>query len=72
MDMFQQDEDGEMSAVVEDPNLDTSLTYDELVKDLIQEEKAYIRELNMIIKVCWVYVCLKKVDFFSDVLIIIV
>ncbi|XP_047480152.1 son of sevenless homolog 2-like [Penaeus chinensis] len=51
MDMFQQDEDGEMSAVVEDPNLDTSLTYDELVKDLIQEEKAYIRELNMIIKV---------------------
>lgn len=50
--MFQQDEDGEMSAVVEDPSLDTSLTYDELVKDLIQEEKAYIRELNMIIKVC--------------------
>lgn len=51
MDMFQQDEDNEMSGVVEEPNLDTSLTYDELVKDLIQEKKAYIRELNMIIKV---------------------
>nr|XP_045604246.1 son of sevenless homolog 2-like isoform X1 [Procambarus clarkii] len=51
MDMFQQDEDGEMSGVVEDTNLDTSITYDELVKDLIQEKKTYIRELNMIIKV---------------------
>lgn len=51
MDMFQQDEDGEMSGVVEEPNLDTSITYDELVKDLIQEKKSYIRELNMIIKV---------------------
>lgn len=51
MDMFQQDEDGDISAVVEEPNLDTSITYDELVKDLIQEKKTYIRELNMIIKV---------------------
>ncbi|KAK7074473.1 Son of sevenless 1 [Halocaridina rubra] len=51
MDMFQQDEDNEVSGVVEDPNLDTSLTYDELVKDLIQEQKTYIRDLNMIIKV---------------------
>lgn len=51
MDMFQQDEDGDISGVVEEPNLDTSITYDELVKDLIQEKKTYLRELNMIIKV---------------------
>lgn len=51
MDMFQQDEYGETSGQPEDPNVDISITFDELVKDLIQEKKAYIRELNMIIKV---------------------
>lgn len=51
MDMFQQDEYGESSGQSEDPNVDISITFDELVKDLIQEKKTYIRELNMIIKV---------------------
>ncbi|KAK3864097.1 hypothetical protein Pcinc_023177, partial [Petrolisthes cinctipes] len=51
MDMFQQDEEGELGGVGEEINVDTSITYDELVKDLIQEKKTYIRELNMIIKV---------------------
>ena len=51
MDMFQQDEYGESSGQPEDPNVDISITFDELVKDLIQEKKTYIRELNMIIKV---------------------
>ncbi|XP_076042569.1 son of sevenless homolog 2-like isoform X2 [Oratosquilla oratoria] len=46
MDMFQQ----EGPPVEEAPPL-PSLTYDELVKDLINEEKAYIRELHMITKV---------------------
>lgn len=51
MDMFQQDEYGESSGQSEDPNVDISITFDELVKDLIQEKRTYIRELNMIIKV---------------------
>lgn len=51
MDMFQQDEEGELGGVGEEINVDTSITYDELVKDIIQEKKTYIRELNMIIKV---------------------
>lgn len=53
MDMFQQDEEGELGGVGEEINVDTSITYDELVKDIIQEKKTYIRELNMIIKVSW-------------------
>lgn len=51
MDMFQQDEYGESSGQPEDPNVDIDITFDEVVKDLIQEKKTYIRELNMIIKV---------------------
>ncbi|GIY92459.1 son of sevenless homolog 2 [Caerostris extrusa] len=50
MDMFYQDEDVALS-IEEEPIRRTSLTYDEVVKDLIHEEKQYIRDLNMIIKV---------------------
>ncbi|KAG8175655.1 hypothetical protein JTE90_006830 [Oedothorax gibbosus] len=50
MDMFYQDEDVSLS-IEEEPTRRTSLTYDEVVKDLIHEEKQYIRDLNMIIKV---------------------
>ncbi|XP_035214652.1 son of sevenless homolog 2-like isoform X1 [Stegodyphus dumicola] len=50
MDMFYQDEDVALS-IEEEPTRRTSLTYDEVVKDLIHEEKQYIRDLNMIIKV---------------------
>lgn len=50
MDMFYQDEDVALS-IEEEPTRRTSLTYDEVVKDLIHEERQYIRDLNMIIKV---------------------
>lgn len=50
MDMFYQDEDVSLS-MEEEPVRRTSLTYDEVVKDIIHEEKQYIRDLNMIIKV---------------------
>lgn len=50
MDMFYQDDDVALS-IEDEPIQRKSLTYDEVVKDLIHEEKQYIRYLNMIIKV---------------------
>lgn len=50
MDMFYQDEDVSLN-IEEEPIRRTSVTYDEVVKDLIHEDKQYIRDLNMIIKV---------------------
>lgn len=55
MDMLIQSKSAEpaKSNVVEEPPVkeNVTLTYDQLVKDLIEHEKAYIRELNMISKV---------------------
>ncbi|KAJ4439268.1 hypothetical protein ANN_07388 [Periplaneta americana] len=60
MDMFYQDEDasggGGLSGIGVIDDSDpvtprTSLTYDEVVKDLIHDEKQYLRDLHMIIKV---------------------
>jgi son of sevenless-like protein len=60
MDMFYQDEDasgsGGLSGIGVMDDTDpvtprTSLTYDEVVKDLIHDEKQYLRDLHMIIKV---------------------
>lgn len=53
MDMFYQDE---VSSTPLDDNLDpvsprSSVTYEEMVRDLIHEEKQYLRDLHMIIKV---------------------
>lgn len=50
MDMFYSDEDVALN-IEEEPTTRKSLTYDEVVKDLIHEERQYIRDLNMIIKV---------------------
>lgn len=51
MDMLSQNDSTEAGA--EEPPLkgDVTLTYDQLVKDLLEHEKAFIRELNMISKV---------------------
>lgn len=53
--MFHQDEEGGPSTAVieESEGLQprTSLTYEEVVKDLIHDEKQYLRDLHMIIKV---------------------
>ncbi|XP_077999337.1 son of sevenless homolog 2-like [Glandiceps talaboti] len=51
-DMFHQDEEMSVISLVEEEPVRTgTLTYDEIVKDMIMEEKQYIRDLNMIIKV---------------------
>lgn len=50
MDMFYQDEDVALS-IEEEPISRTAGTYDEVVKDLLYEEKQFLRDLNMIIKV---------------------
>ena len=52
MNMFFQDDD-EAFTLDEEPRMDRrgSLTYEEIVKDLILEETQYIRDLKMIIKV---------------------
>ncbi|XP_071441522.1 protein son of sevenless-like [Hetaerina americana] len=59
MDMFYQDDDGlgvssaAVSAISGSVGVGprTSLTYDEVVRDLIHDEKQYLRDLHMIIKV---------------------
>ena len=59
MDMFYQDEDTSGNGLTGIGAIDdadpvtprTSLTYDEVVKDLIHDEKQYLRDLHMIIKV---------------------
>lgn len=56
MDMFYQDE-GNGAGVPPEPQVlvsaapRTSLTYEEVVRELISSEKAYMRELHMLIKV---------------------
>ena len=57
MEMFHQDEEEDVSVsslTLDDDDADArtgTLTYDEVVKDMIVEETQYIRELNLIIKV---------------------
>ncbi len=55
MDMFYTDEDVSLTNAVNEDISETkrrtSVTYDEVVKDLIHEEKQFIRDLNLIIKV---------------------
>ncbi|XP_013393700.1 son of sevenless homolog 1-like isoform X1 [Lingula anatina] len=50
MDMFFQDDEVSLT-VEEEPVRRDSLTYEEIVKDLVLEETQYLRELDMIIKV---------------------
>ncbi|XP_018566397.1 protein son of sevenless [Anoplophora glabripennis] len=56
MDMFYQDEGGGAGSLNEPPVMlaaapRTSLTYEEIVRELIASEKAYLKELHMLIKV---------------------
>ncbi|CAH1118521.1 unnamed protein product [Phaedon cochleariae] len=56
MDMFYQDEGGGATSLNETPVVvqaapRTSLTYEEVVRELIASEKAYLKELHMLIKV---------------------
>ncbi|CAB1335639.1 unnamed protein product, partial [Coregonus sp. 'balchen'] len=52
MDMFDQDEDiGLVSQCTEEPSSSGELTYDDLVRLEIAEERQYLRELDLIIKV---------------------
>uniref|UniRef100_A0A8C6U255 Son of sevenless homolog 2 (Drosophila) n=1 Tax=Neogobius melanostomus TaxID=47308 RepID=A0A8C6U255_9GOBI len=52
MDMFDQEEDiGLMSQCPEEPSSSGELTYDDLVRLEIAEERQYLRELDLIIKV---------------------
>lgn len=57
MDMFYQDEGGGQRSLNEPPLLGaataprTSLTYEDIVRELIASEKAYLKELHMLIKV---------------------
>lgn len=52
MDMFDQEEDiGLMSQCTEEPSSSGELTYDDLVRLEIAEERQYLRELDLIIKV---------------------
>uniref|UniRef100_A0A3P8VD85 Son of sevenless homolog 2 (Drosophila) n=1 Tax=Cynoglossus semilaevis TaxID=244447 RepID=A0A3P8VD85_CYNSE len=52
MDMFDQEEDiGLMSQSTEEPSSSGELTYDDLVRLEIAEERQYLRELDLIIKV---------------------
>lgn len=52
MDMFDQEEDiGLMSQCTEEPSSSGELAYDDLVRLEIAEERQYLRELDLIIKV---------------------
>uniref|UniRef100_A0A6Q2XR33 Son of sevenless homolog 2 (Drosophila) n=1 Tax=Esox lucius TaxID=8010 RepID=A0A6Q2XR33_ESOLU len=52
MDMFDQDEDiGLVSQCTEEPSSSGELTYDDLVRLEIAEERQYLRELDLILKV---------------------
>lgn len=52
MDMFDQEEDiGLMSQSAEEPSASEEVTYDDLVRLEIAEERQYLRELDLIIKV---------------------
>ncbi|MGH0184706.1 UNVERIFIED_CONTAM: hypothetical protein FKN15_015552 [Acipenser sinensis] len=52
MDMFDQDEDmGLVSQCMDEPSCPGELSYDDLVRAEIAEERQYLRELNLIIKV---------------------
>lgn len=52
MDMFDQEDDiGLMSQCTEEPSSSGELTYDDLVRLEIAEERQYLRELDLIIKV---------------------
>ena len=50
MDMFEQDEDVTAFSAIEDEPV-TAINYDEAVKEIILEEKQYMRDLNLIVKV---------------------
>ncbi|KAK2826605.1 hypothetical protein Q5P01_020819 [Channa striata] len=59
MDMFDQEEDiGLMSQCTEEPSSSGELTYDDLVRLEIAEERQYMRELDLIIKVFRITSCL--------------
>ena len=52
MDMFDQEEDiGLVSQCTEEPSSSGEVTYDDLVRLEIAEERQYLRELDLIIKV---------------------
>ena len=52
MDMFFQDDEVSLGVEEELPiKRRDSLTYEDIVKDLVSEERQYTRDLNMIIKV---------------------
>lgn len=51
MDMFDQDDIGLVSLCEDEPTSSGELNYYDLVRTEIAEERQYLRELNMIIKV---------------------
>ncbi|XP_037073475.1 son of sevenless homolog 2-like [Pollicipes pollicipes] len=52
MDMFEQDDDvATFPGLDDEPAASTAVTFDEAVKEIIVEEKQYLRDLNLIIKV---------------------
>ena len=56
MDLFHQDDDDQLS-IEEEPltpssvGVNPTMTYDQVVRDLIQEERQYLRDLHLIMKV---------------------
>lgn len=54
MDLFHQDDDDQLFIEEEPTTLSTvnsTITYDQVVRDLIQEERQYLRDLHLIMKV---------------------